>query len=81
LVRQLPDAPSSGQNPFPWQGPLPKRVDDWSLISLQQRLVKTGRQLVKHALYFWLLLAESDLTRRLIGNMVRRIGALVVLAV
>jgi len=25
---------------------------------LQQRLAKTGGQLVKHALYYWLLLAE-----------------------
>jgi hypothetical protein len=32
---------------------------------LQQRLVKTGGRLVKHARYYWLLLAESHLTRRL----------------
>ena len=29
---------------------LPKRIDAWSLTSLQQRLVKTGGRLVKHAL-------------------------------
>ena len=29
---------------------LPKRVDSWSLTSLQQRLVKTGGRLVKHAI-------------------------------
>ena len=28
---------------------LPKRIDKWSLTSLQQRLVKTGGRLVKHA--------------------------------
>jgi Transposase DDE domain group 1 len=28
---------------------LPKRIDHWSLTSLQQRLVKTGGRLVKHA--------------------------------
>jgi hypothetical protein len=28
---------------------LPKRIDTWSLTSLQQRLVKTGGRLVKHA--------------------------------
>ena len=28
---------------------LPKRIDSWSLTSLQQRLVKTGGRLVKHA--------------------------------
>ena len=37
---------------------LPKRIDHWSLTSLQQRLVKTGGRLVKHARYYWLLLAE-----------------------
>jgi Transposase DDE domain group 1 len=29
---------------------LPSRIDNWSLTSLQQRLVKTGGRLVKHAL-------------------------------
>ena len=28
---------------------LPKRIDTWSLTSLQQRLVKTGGRLIKHA--------------------------------
>ena len=36
---------------------LPKRIDNWSLTSLQQRLVKTGSRLIKHARYYWLLLA------------------------
>ena len=31
---------------------------------LQQRLVKTGGRLVKHARYYWLLLAEGHLTQR-----------------
>ena len=55
---------------------LPPRIEKWSLTSLQQRLVKTGGRLVKHARYYWLLLAESHLTRRLFGSMVRRIEAL-----
>ena len=55
---------------------LPRRIEKWSLTSLQQRLVKTGGRLVKHARYFWLLLAESHLTRRLFGSMLRRIEAL-----
>jgi len=41
---------------------LPKRFDNWSLTSLQQRLVKTGGRLIKHARYYWLLLAESVAT-------------------
>jgi len=55
---------------------LPQRIEKWSLTSLQQRLMKTGGRLVKHARYYWLLLAESHLTRRLFGGMVRRIAAL-----
>jgi hypothetical protein len=46
------------------------------LTSLQQRLVKTGGRLVTHSRYYWLLLAESHLTRRLFGSMLRRIWAL-----
>ena len=57
---------------------LRQRIDNWSLTSLQQRLVKTGGRLVEHARYYWLLLAESHLTRRLFGSMVRRIAALAV---
>jgi hypothetical protein len=57
---------------------LPRRIDGWSLTSLQQRLVKTGGRMVKHARYYWLMLAESHLTRRLFVSMVRRIDALAV---
>jgi hypothetical protein len=55
---------------------LPRRIANRSLTSLQQRLVKTGGRLVKHARDYWRLLAESHLTRRLFGSMVRRIEAL-----
>jgi len=55
---------------------LPQRIENWSLTSLQQRLVKTGGRLVKHARYYWLLLAESHLTKRLFGSMLRRIAGL-----
>ena len=55
---------------------LPQRLDGWSLTSLQQWLVKTGGRLLKHARYYWLLLAESGLTRRLFGAMLRRIELL-----
>jgi hypothetical protein len=36
--------------------------------SLQQRLVRTGGRLIKHASYYWLLPAESHLTRRLVRD-------------
>jgi hypothetical protein len=39
-------------------------------------LVKTGGRLIKHARYYWLLLAESHLTRRLFGGMLSRIVTL-----
>jgi hypothetical protein len=55
---------------------LPNRIGNWSLTSLQQRLVKTGGRLVKRARCYWLLLAESHLTRRLFEAMVGRIAAL-----
>jgi hypothetical protein len=55
---------------------LPKRIDNWSLTSPQQRLMRTGGRLIKHARCYWLLLAESHLTRRLFESMVRRIAAL-----
>jgi hypothetical protein len=55
---------------------LPKRIGHWSLTSLQQQLVKTGGRLIKHARYYWLLLAESHLTPRLFASMLCRIAAL-----
>jgi hypothetical protein len=55
---------------------LPRSIEKWSLTSLQQRLVKTGGRPIKHARYYWLLMAEGHLTKRLFGAMVRRIAAL-----
>ena len=49
---------------------VPKRIDNWSLTSLQQRLMKTAGRLVKRARYYWLQLAESHLTRCLFAAMV-----------
>ena len=55
---------------------LPMRIGTWSLTSLQQRLVKTGGRLIQHAHYYWLLSAESHLTRRLFADMLQKIAAL-----
>jgi hypothetical protein len=38
--------------------------------------VKTGERLVKHARYYWLLLAEGHLHRRFFGDLLRRIWTL-----
>ena len=55
---------------------LPRPIEKYSLTSLQQRLVKTGGRLVKHARYYWLLLAEGHLNRRRFGAMLGRIALL-----
>jgi hypothetical protein len=39
-------------------------------------VVKPGGRLIKHARYYWLLLAESHLTRRLFGSMLQKITTL-----
>ena len=54
----------------------PKRIDHWSLTSLQQRLVQTGGRLMKHARYYLRLLAEGHLSRRLFASMLRMIAVL-----
>lgn len=51
-------------------------IENVSLMSLQQRPVKTGGRLVKHAQCYWLPLAESHLTRRLFASMLGRIVGL-----
>ncbi len=38
--------------------------------------MKTGSQLIKHARYYWLLLAESHLTRRQFCGMLPKIALL-----
>jgi hypothetical protein len=57
---------------------LPRGIENWSLTSLPQRLVKTGSRLVKHARYYWLLLTEGHLTRRRFGAMLGRSAVLAV---
>ncbi len=59
-----------------WRLGLPHRIKSWSLTSLRHRLMKTGGRLVKHARYYWLLLAKGHLNRRLFGAMLHRIWAL-----
>jgi hypothetical protein len=55
---------------------LPVAIRDWSLTSLQQRLLKTGGRLVQHARYFTLQLAESYLTGALFRQILARIERL-----
>jgi hypothetical protein len=55
---------------------MPKGIGNWSLTTLQQRLVKTGGRLIKDTRLHWVLLAESHLTRQLFGSMLGKIAAL-----
>jgi hypothetical protein len=55
---------------------LPAGISNWSLTSPQQQLMKTGGRLVKHARYYWLMLAEGHLTRVRFSAMLRRIALL-----
>ncbi len=56
---------------------LPIAIRDWSLTSLQHRLLKTGGRLIRHARYFTLQLAESRLTKTLFRQILTRIERLV----
>jgi hypothetical protein len=55
---------------------LPVAIQDWSLTSLQQRLLKTGGRLIRHARFFTLQLAENYLTRTLSRQILTRIERL-----
>ena len=55
---------------------LPNRIKSRSLISWQHRLMKTGGRLVKYGWYYWLLLAEGYLNRKLFGEMLNRLAVL-----
>jgi Transposase DDE domain group 1 len=55
---------------------LPPAIQSWSLTSLQRRLFKTGGRLIRHARYFTLQLAESQLTRTLFRQILGRIERL-----
>ena len=55
---------------------LPAPIGKWSLTSLPQRLVKISGRLIQHARYYWPLLAEGHLTRRLFASMLEKIAGL-----
>ena len=43
-----------------WRRLVLPKIEGWSLTSLQQRLVKTGGRLVKHALYYLVALGGES---------------------
>ena len=50
---------------------LAQRIKNWSLMSSQQRLVKTRGRLIKHTRYYWLLLAEGGASEQCLRNRLR----------
>ena len=55
---------------------LPEPMKNWSLTSLQTRMIKTGGRLVRHARKLVFQLAEVLVTREMLGGILERIGRL-----
>lgn len=55
---------------------LPESVKDWSLQSLQLKLIKTGGRMVRHARRIIFQLAESAVPRDLFAAIIERVGGL-----
>jgi hypothetical protein len=55
---------------------LPKAIEDWSLRSVQVKLIKIGGRLVRHARRLVFQLAEVAMPRRLFQGVLERIGRL-----
>ena len=55
---------------------LPEAIKSWSLTSIQTRLIKIGRRLVRHARRLVFQLAEVMVTREMFDEMLERIGRL-----
>jgi len=61
---------------FLWQLGLPKVIKDWSLRSVQVKLIKIGGQLVRHARRLVFQLAEVAVQRALFQGVLEQIGRL-----
>jgi len=55
---------------------LPKAINDWSLRSLQVKLIKIGGRIVRHARRFVFQLAEVAVSRDLFAAILERITRL-----
>ena len=54
----------------------PEGIETWSLISLRERLIKTGARLVRHARYAVFQMAEAALSRSVFAGIVNLINGL-----
>ena len=55
---------------------LPKEVEQWSLTTLREKLVKIGARIVRHGRYVVFQLAEVAVPRALFAAILRRIDRL-----
>ena len=55
---------------------LPNQIAQWSLTTLQEKLVKIGARTVRHGRYLVFQLAEVAVPRALFAAILRRIGRL-----
>ncbi len=55
---------------------LPDAVEQWSLTTLREKLVKIGAKIVRHGRYVTFQLAELVIPRNLFADILRRIDRL-----
>jgi len=55
---------------------LPERIKNWSLRTIQLKLIKIGGRLIRHARYYYLLLSEVTITEYLWKNIIKKIRCL-----
>ena len=55
---------------------LPQEVEQWSLTTLREKLVKIGAKVVSHGRYVMFQLAEVAIPRDLFADILRRIDRL-----
>jgi hypothetical protein len=55
---------------------LPEGIRDWSLRTIQLKLIKVGGRLIRHARYYYLLLAETTIDALMWGDIMRKISCL-----
>ena len=55
---------------------LPEKIKSWSLRTIQVKLIKIGGRLIKHARYYYLLLAEATINEHLWKSIMQKISGL-----
>ena len=55
---------------------LPNAVEQWSLTTLREKLVKIGAKIVRHGRYVTFQMAEVAVPRHLFADILRRIDRL-----